>query len=228
MMSPLFAGRSESHGRLPRIGIFGGTFDPPHIGHLIIATEFRYALSLDRLLFAPAGRPPHKEGQIVSDDEHRVAMLHLALADAPEFEVSTVDLDRDGPSYTADTLGLLRNQLGPAELVFLMGEDSLRDLPTWHEPNLVATQAELGVARRPGVVVDTTAILSAAPAAKDRIRIVEVPEIDVSSRDLRRRVAHGLPIRFQVPRAVEVYIRRHGLYQPTATSGHSDDPCSEV
>lgn len=211
----------------PRIGVFGGTFDPPHIGHLIIATELRHALSLDRVLFLPAGRPPHKEGQIVSADEHRLEMLRLALADAPDFGVSTVDLDRLGPSYTADTLAILQMQLGPADLVFLMGEDSLRDLPTWHEPNLVASRAELGVARRPGVVVDTDSVFSAVPVARGRVHLVEVPEIDISSRDLRQRVASGRPIRFQVPRPVEAYIRRHGLYRlsplPTPANRHRAD-----
>jgi nicotinate-nucleotide adenylyltransferase len=207
-----------STGRPPRIGVFGGTFDPPHLGHLIIATELRHALSLDRVLFAPAGRPPHKEGQIVGADGHRLAMLRLALAGSPEFEVSTVDLDRSGPSYTADTLAHLQDQLGPAQLVFLMGEDSLRDLPTWHEPNLVASRAELGVARRPGVVFDSTAVYAAVPVARGRVHIVEVPEIYISSSDLRRRVANGLPIRFQVPRAVEEYIFSHGLYRLPAPS----------
>jgi nicotinate-nucleotide adenylyltransferase len=209
--------------RLPRIGVFGGTFDPPHLGHLIIATELRHALSLDRVLFVPAGRPPHKEGQIIGEDEHRLAMLRLALADAPEFEVSTVDLDRRGPSYTADTLDLLCDLLRPVVLIFLMGEDSLRDLPLWHEPNLIAARAELGVARRPGVKLDLEAVYTAVPAARGRVHLVEVPEIDISSRELRRRVALGLPIRFQVPRTVEDYIRRHGLYLPV-----SSIPAAEV
>ncbi|HEY7033464.1 MAG TPA: nicotinate-nucleotide adenylyltransferase [Thermomicrobiales bacterium] len=209
--------------RLPRIGVFGGTFDPPHVGHLIITTELRFALSLDRVLFVPAGRPPHKAGQIVGDDAHRLAMLRLALVDAPEFEVSTVDLERHGPSYTADTLGLLQDRLGPAELVFLMGEDSLRDLPTWHEPNLIATRAGFGVARRPGVVVDLDLVFSAVPAARGRVHLVDVPEIDISSRDLRRRVANGQPIRFQVPRPVEEYIRDRRLYLETAPPEHAHE-----
>jgi nicotinate-nucleotide adenylyltransferase len=208
----LIAEPSESTRRTPRIGVFGGTFDPPHLGHLIVASELRYALSLDRVLFLPAGRPPHPEGQIVSADEHRLTMLHLALADAPEFAISTVDLERVGPSYTADTLVLLQERLGPARLFFLMGEDSLRDLPTWHEPNLVASRAELGVARRPGVVVDVTAVFTAVPAARDRVHVVDVPEIGISSREIRSRVAQGRPIRFHVPRSVEAYIDRHGLY----------------
>lgn len=203
---------------MTRIGIFGGTFDPPHLGHLIIATELRHALSLDQVLFVPAGQPPHKAGQIISDDRHRLAMLDQALIDTPEFGVNTVDLDRRGPSYTSETLLLLQERLRPTELVFLMGEDSLQDLPTWHRPDLIVERAEIGVARRPGVDMDLATVYAAVPAARKRIHLVEVPEIDISSRDLRRRVIEGLPIRYQVPRAVEEYIDRHGLYQETSST----------
>jgi nicotinate-nucleotide adenylyltransferase len=208
---------SEGASREGRIGVFGGTFDPPHLGHLIIATELRYALSLDEVLFIPAGKPPHKTGQIVSDDEHRLAMLRLALADAPEFSISAVDLARHGPSYTAETLVLLQEQLQPSGLVFLMGEDSLRDLPTWHRPDLIAQRAELAVARRPGVELDLESVYAAVPEARGRVHLIDVPEIDISSRDLRRRVAHGMPIRYQVPREVEEYILRHRLYRETSS-----------
>ena len=195
-----------------RVGVLGGTFDPLHIGHLIVATELRHALSLDRVLFVPAGRPPHKADQSITDNEHRLAMLHAALADAPEFEISTVDLDRPEPSYSAVTLEILQRLIGPVQLIFLMGEDSLRDLPDWHEPNLLAERAELGVATRPGVDVDLSDLFTAVPAARGRVHLVEVPEIGISSRNLRTRVADGLPIRYQVPRTVEDYIRRHRLY----------------
>jgi nicotinate-nucleotide adenylyltransferase len=208
--------------RSRRIGVFGGTFDPPHIGHLIIANELRFALSLERVLFVPAGRPPHKEGQIISDDEHRLAMLRLALDEAPEFEVSMVDLDRRGPSYTADTLELLRERLRPAVIVFLMGEDSLRDLPSWHEPDSIAVAAELGVARRPGVDLDLSAIYAAVPEAQGRVHLVDVPEIGISSRDLRRRVGDGRPIRYLVPRAVEEYIAQHRLYRDVSLRRRGD------
>jgi nicotinate-nucleotide adenylyltransferase len=201
---------------LTRIGIFGGTFDPPHLGHLIIATELRHALSLDRILFVPAGQPPHKAGQIISEDRHRIAMLESALLDTPEFQVNSVDLDRRGPSYTSETLLLLQELLGHAELVFLMGEDSLQELPTWHRPDLIVERAELGVARRPGIELDLASIYAAVPTAQGRVHLVEVPEIDISSRDLRRRVIEGLPIRYQVPRQVEDYIDRYRLYLETS------------
>jgi len=200
-----------------RYALFGGTFDPPHLGHLIIATELRFALSLDRVLFIPAGKPPHKAGQIVSDDDHRLAMLRLALGGAAEFEINTVDLHRQGPSYTAETLRLLQEQLRPRGLVFLMGEDSLRDLPTWHRPDLIVRRAELAVARRPGVELDLPTVYSAVPEARGRVHLIDVPEVEISSRDLRRRVAVGKPIRYQVPREVEDYILVHGLYRETST-----------
>lgn len=198
----------------PRIGVFGGTFDPVHVGHLIAASELRHALDLERVLFVPAGRPPHKRGRPVGADGDRVAMLRLAIAHDPRFEISLVDLGRDGPSFTSDLLARLRERLVPADLIFLMGEDSLRDLPNWHEPGRIATLAELGVASRSGVDLDPTLIHRAVPETRDRIRLVDIPGVDVSSSDLQRRVAAGDPIRYLVPLAVERYIREHGLYRP--------------
>ncbi len=199
--------------RQARIGVFGGTFDPVHVGHLILAAEFRHELGLDRLLFVPAGRPPHKTPAEVSDDVDRLAMLRLAVADNPAFEISLRDLERTGPSYTADLLTTLNGELAPATLVFLMGADSLNDLPNWHDPNRIATLAELGVASRPDVTVDLDSVFGAVPTARGRVRIITSPLIGISSSDLRRRVRDGEPIRYQVPRGVEEYIRSHGLYQ---------------
>ena len=196
-----------------RIGIFGGTFDPIHLGHLIAATEMRHALRLDRVLFVPAARPPHKSTRHVSDDTHRLAMLRLVLTDNPAFGISTIELDRPGPSYTSDTLAALSTMLAPASLVFLMGEDSLRDLPTWHQPDRIVSLAVLGVATRPGVVADLDAVFQAVPPARDRIRLVQIPLIGIEATDIRRRVAAGEPIRYQVPPPVEDYIRRHNLYR---------------
>lgn len=196
-----------------RIGVFGGTFDPPHIGHLVVATELAWALDLDRLLFVPAGRPPHKNAAIVSDDADRLAMLELALADDPAFEVSTIDLDRPGPSFTADLLAMLVAELAPASLVFLMGEDSLRDLTGWERPHEIVALAEIGVAARPGVDADLATIHAALPGSVGRISLVETTAVGISSSDLRRRVAAGAPIRHQVPLAVEAFIARRGLYR---------------
>jgi nicotinate-nucleotide adenylyltransferase len=196
------------------IGIFGGTFDPPHLGHLIIATELQYVLGLDRVMFIPAGDPPHKAYQHVSSPQDRVAMLRLALTETPSFAISTVEIDRTGPSYTVDTLRLLTEQIEGARLIFLMGEDSLRDLATWREPNQIATLADLAVATRPGVSVDVDAVHTAIPETRGKVQLVAVPEIGIASRDLRRRAAAGLPIRYQVLPAVDDYIRENGLYRP--------------
>lgn len=196
-----------------RIGIFGGTFDPIHLGHLIIAEELRYRLALDRILFLPAGRPPHKTDREISPNQQRLEMLEMAIADNPHFAVSTVDLKRPGLSYTADSLAVLQAEFPDRELYFLMGQDSLRDFPTWHEPGRIVRQARLGVALRPGVVVDIDTIVRQVPAAAGRIKLIDVPLIQIASRLIRQRVREGRPITYQVPRAVEGYIRAHGLYR---------------
>lgn len=196
-----------------RVGIFGGTFDPVHLGHLIIASEIRFALALERVLFVPAAQPPHKPERMVTADHHRLAMLELAIAGNPDFGISRVELERSGPSYTVDTLEILNRQLAPAGLVLLMGADSLRDLPTWREPGRIAERAELAVAQRPGVEVDLDAVYEAIPEARGRIHLVDIPLIGISSSDIRRRVQEGRPIRFHVPTAVERYIVEHGLYR---------------
>lgn len=196
-----------------RIGVFGGTFDPIHLGHLIIASELKHAVDLACVLFVPAGRPPHKTDQSIGNDDHRLAMLHLALDGTPGFAISTVDLERPGPSYTTETLKLL-SQINPdAELIFLMGEDSLRDFPTWHKPERIVEQAEVAVATRPGIESEPSDVYEKVPNARGRIHMVEVPEIGISSREVRRRASEGLPISYLVPREVEMFILEHGLYR---------------
>jgi len=204
--------------RPARIGIFGGTFDPIHIGHLIIATELKHALNLDHVIFVPSGQPPHKADQMISSDADRLAMLRLAIADNPAFAVSTLDLERPGPSYTADLLSLLHDDHPDAHLVFLMGEDSLRDLPTWHQPERIVALAEIGVAIRPEIETDLETIYRLLPPARGRITIVPTTLIDISSSELRRRVQAGEPIRYQVPAAVESYVMRTGLYSSVPSS----------
>lgn len=196
-----------------RLGIFGGTFDPIHAGHLIIAEELRYRLSLERILFLPAARPPHKTDLQISPDHDRALMLEMGIAGNTNFAVSYGDLERAGLSYTADSLGILRQQYADHVIYFLMGQDSLRDLPNWHDPNRIARQALLGVALRPGVEVDLDRIVHQVPDAAGRIELVDVPLIQIASRTIRQRVREGRPIRYQVPREVEEYIVRHGLYR---------------
>jgi nicotinate-nucleotide adenylyltransferase len=205
-----------SPGQPRRIGVLGGTFDPVHNGHLSTANALRAALDLERVVWVPAGRPPHKTGQIVSEDRDRLAMLALALAGSPTDEISTIDIDRSGPSYTADTLEMLAERLAPARLFFLMGEDSLRDLPAWHDPERLLRVAELAVAARPGVDADLESVARQVPAVRRRVHLVPTEEIAISSSEIRRRVRENQSIQGLVPALVETYIRDHGLYSARA------------
>ena len=197
----------------PKIGLLGGTFDPIHYGHLIAAAELQHALHLDRVLLIPNAAAPHKPDVPVSSAEDRVAMLRLAIANVPWLAVDTIELERGGLSYTVETLRALTSRLASATLFFLMGEDSLRDLSTWREPEEIVALAELGVATRPGVLVDLETLYREIPRARGRVHLVEIPEIGIASRDLRQRVIDGRPISFQVPESVERYIRQHRLYR---------------
>lgn len=199
---------------LSRIGVFGGTFDPVHNGHLHIAESVREALNLDHIIWVPAGRPPHKSGQIVSSDADRLAMLELALGNSSRDQISTVEIDRAGPSYTADTLEQLQRTLSPASLVFLLGEDSLRDLPTWCDPDRILGAADLAVAGRPGIDADVDSLIRVLPALAGRLTVVPMEELPISSSDVRQRVAESKPIDHLVPCAVAEYIARQGLYRP--------------
>lgn len=196
-----------------RLGVFGGTFDPVHHGHLVAAEEVRYRLRLDKVLFVPAGMPPHKLDHDITPTRHRVAMLELAIASNPGFALSRVDIDRHGPCYTVDTLALLHEEYGPgAELFFLMGMDSLADILTWKDPERLIRLAHIVVVGRPGFQADVDELDKVLPGAAERICIVDTPLMEVSSSDIRQRVREGAPIRYQVPEAVEAYIRAHRLY----------------
>lgn len=198
---------------MKRIGVFGGSFDPIHVGHLIVAEILLHRLDLERVLFLPAGRPPHKPEQELAADHHRLRMLQKAINGYSRFEVCTVDLDRPGSSYTATTLEILNDMLGnDIEIYFLMGQDSLRDFPAWHQPDRIATLARLGVALRPNVDVSLDVIEAKVPETAGRITLVEVPLIDLSSRDIRGRVSAGDAYRFQVPSGVANYIDSNRLY----------------
>ncbi len=197
-----------------RLGVFGGTFDPIHIGHLIAAQEVWAALRLDRVLFVPAGEPPHKRGLPVTPAEHRVAMVALAIQDNPAFVLSRIEVDRPGPSYTVDTLRQLRATWPAAELFLIIGADELLSLPTWREPATIAALAQIVAVARPGVQIEDLRYLEPwIPEPQRRIHFVSMPLIGISATDLRRRVAEGRPIRYQVPDAVMQYIYEHRLYR---------------
>jgi nicotinate-nucleotide adenylyltransferase len=195
-----------------RIGILGGTFDPIHYGHLAIAEEARLALQLERVLFVPAAQQPLKRGAHIATPEQRFAMVQLACAPNAAFEVSRVEIDRPGPSFTLTTLEALHNaQIG--ELHFILGADALADLTRWHGVARVVELARIVAVGRPGSAPDTGQIMQALPALRERLTVLPGPALDISSTTLRRRVAAGLPIRYQTPEAVVAYIAEHGLYR---------------
>ena len=197
-----------------RVGVLGGTFDPIHYAHLVIAEESRLRLQLDRVLFVPSGQPPHKLAKVITPAEHRLAMLQLAIASNPHFEVSRVDMDRCGPCYSVDLLEILQDRLkAGAELYFIVGLDSLAELPTWHEPARLIRLCRLAVVRRPGYHVDMVQLETILPGVVSRLEFVEAPEMGISSSEIQRRVRAGLPIKYQLPEPVEAYIVEHGLYR---------------
>jgi nicotinate-nucleotide adenylyltransferase len=194
--------------------VFGGTFDPIHIGHLIIAIDVQAVLELDTVLFVPAGHPPHKPDSLISSNEDRLFMLDAALSGQPSFKISTVDLDRPGPSFTADTLAQLATQHPSDDLFFIMGADSLRDFPTWRDPERILDLAQLAVAARPAVPIDINRVNAEIPGAAQRIHLVDTPSIGISASSIRKRVSERRPITFQVPAEVERYILEQRLYRP--------------
>ncbi len=192
-----------------RLGVMGGTFDPIHTGHLVAAEEARHALHLDRVLFVPAGDPWQKAGSSVSPGEHRFAMVDEAIADNDAFESSRIDLDRGGPTYTVDTLKTVLDQAGSdAELFFITGADAILEILTWKDPHEALELATFVAVTRPGHDLGRLHSLGVA----DRVVVLEIPALAISSTDIRRRAAEGRPIRYLVPGAVAAYITKRGLY----------------
>jgi len=197
-----------------RIGLFGGTFDPPHLGHLILASEAKSQLGLTRLLWTVTPDPPHKQDQLITALEHRLAMVRLAIEDDPSFELSDVELDRPGPHYTLDTIRLVAQQNPEAEIVPVIGGDSLQDLPTWHKPReLVYAAHWVGVMRRPGEEVNLEQLERELPGIKSKVHYVDAPLLEIASREIRSRVADGRPFRYYLPNPVYEYINEHHLYR---------------
>jgi nicotinate-nucleotide adenylyltransferase len=196
------------------IGLFGGTFDPPHIGHLILSAESDAQLGLDRLLWVLTPHPPHKQGRQITPLEHRRVMVELAISNNCRFELSRVEMDRPGPHYALDTVKIIAEQNPSADLVYLMGGDSLHDLPTWHRPaDLVAALRFIGVMRRPGDSVNLPALEKIIPGLTPKVRFVDAPLIDIAGHEIRQRAADGRPFRYFLPPAVYDYIVEYNLYR---------------
>jgi nicotinate-nucleotide adenylyltransferase len=200
-----------------KLGIFGGTFDPVHYGHLLLAESAREQLALDQVWFIPAALAPHKQDRQAVTAKQRVEMLELATAGHPAFRVSTLEIDRGGVSYTVDTLQDISVQLPDAELFLLMGADSLRDLLTWREPERICELAWPVVSRRADAPEPDFSALGHIVAPARLLRMeelrLEMPIVELSSTDLRHRAANGLSLRYRTPRAVEQYILAQGLYR---------------
>jgi len=204
---------SPAEGRA-RIGVLGGSFDPIHVGHLHIARQACARLELDRLVFVPAGQPPHKLDQALTDPEQRLEMVRLAVADEPRLVVSRIDVDRPGPSYSVDTVSLLQKEWGVrAQIYFLIGADLLADLTTWHQPRRLLELCQVVAVGRPGHKVDVAALNRRFAGAPPVVLLEDVSPIDVSATEVRRRVAGGQSIEGLVPPAVAAYIQAHGLYR---------------
>ena len=204
-----------------RIGIYGGSFNPVHLGHLIAAECCREQARLDQVLFMPAATPPHKQGQLLADAADRVAMLTLAVGGHEAFAVSTIEVDRGGVSYTVDTLAVLAERHPHDTLVLVLGPDALAQLPTWREPRTIADRCELVAVERERLD-DVAAIARDAGLAdllgQERLAAliaarVRMPAIGVRASDLRAAVAAGTSIRYRTPRAVEAFVMSHGLYR---------------
>jgi len=196
-----------------RYGVFGGTFDPPHNGHLALAQAALIQLDLDCVLWVITADPPHKQGWPLSPVQDRLDMVLAAIAGQPRFQVSRVDIDRPGPHWAADTVALLKQAHPGVELVYLMGGDSLRDLPTWGRPRDLLSSATLGVLLRPGAEVDPAGLEHELPGITRKVAFVAAPRMALSSHDLRQRVADGQPIDGLTPPGVAALIEARGLYR---------------
>lgn len=196
-----------------RFGVFGGSFDPPHYGHLALAETARVQLQLARVLFVPAGEPPHKTDVKLSPIAKRVALVQAAIADNGAFALSRVDVARPGPHYTVDMLRLLRAEFPQVtDWFLLLGEDSLHDFLSWRAPEEILDLAELAVMRRPEKPAPLEILQERLPTLERRLTWLDVPPLHLSATELRRRVREGLPLRYLVPLPVEVLIRKHQLY----------------
>lgn len=202
---------------MTKVGLLGGSFDPVHVGHLVVAEQAREQLGLERVVFVPGLRPPHKLGKTLAPAEHRLRMVELAIAGHPSFEATDVELNRDGPSYSIVTVEQLKAGHADWDIHFLIGADTLPELPTWYHVAELADLCKFAVFARPGESLENTAPLRGAlrddQIAAIRGRCFPIPLIGVSSTDVRRRVREGRSIRYLVPEPVRAYIDEHRLYR---------------
>jgi nicotinate-nucleotide adenylyltransferase len=194
-----------------RLGIMGGTFDPIHYGHLVAAAEARHVFELDRVTFVPSRQPPHKREAPAAGGEHRYAMTVAATCSNPRFDASRIELERAGPSYTLDTLRALRAVDPTAELFFITGADAVRELRTWRQPEQLVELCRFVAVTRPGYDLD--GLERDLGALARAVSAIEAPGVDISSTQIRERVAQGRSIKYLTPEPVEVYIAKHGLYR---------------
>lgn len=197
-----------------RIGVYGGTFDPPHLAHLILAAEALDQLNLQRVLWVLTPVPPHKKNRSISSMEQRLEMVRVAIQDNPVFEISRVDIDRSPPHFAVDTVRLLSDEYPQAELIYLMGGDSLHDLPTWERPQaFVAACDAIGVMRRPGALFDLAVLEGALPGLSAKVEFVASPLLEISGTQIRQRVREGRTYRYYLPSAVYKIIESRYLYR---------------
>lgn len=231
--SPVTRGRQRTHASTtrqtgvhagPRYGILGGTFDPPHLGHLVLAQEVYARMALDRVWFLPAREPPHKANKTVSSAAERLAMVEQAIASDERFAVSTVEFERPGPSYTVDTLRDLRALWGADTwIVLILGWDMLEYLPKWYDPAGVISHAnQIAAAHRPDFVAsesDISRLEERLPGLRAKLALVPAPQLAISGTEIRARVAQALPVRYLVPDAVALYIEERSLYRGVDRKG---------
>ncbi len=197
-----------------RIGIFGGTFDPPHLGHQILAAEAQEQLGLKQVLWVLTPFPPHKTSQKISALADRMTMVLLAIADNPSFRLSRVDIDREPPHYAVDSVKLLKKSNPKDTLIYLMGADSLNDLISWHRPGeFVATCDGIGVMKRRGEEINIEKVEQEIPGIHEKLQFIDTPGIEIAGCDIRKRVTEGRQFRYLVPEKVHVYIINHKLYR---------------
>lgn len=205
-----------------RIGIFGGTFDPPHVGHLILAAEARDQLDLDCTIWVLTPDPPHKRGQEISSLKHRLAMVDLAIGKDDGFSLSHVDIDRPGPHYTVDTVRILKQQYPNQTLIYLMGGDSLHGLPNWYQPNdFLSVVDGIGVMRRPGDDIDLSELFLQLPQLSEKLNFVTAPLLEISAQQIRQRARERRAYRYYVLPSVYQYICQHQIYRSSEVEIHS-------